>query len=253
MKLSNFCLAALIGAGALGAFADAANTLISFSTMAPSATYQGDTYADGKQVLDGEWYALVWSKDGNFGGITTTCEPARAGDAVVLVAPLAKGGCCPFTVFQIDSKSADAHADGVYAVYLLDTRSADGQTVAAKTTAGLPSLMNGSVETAKYAATSLGGTSAQTPSTSSAWGESVVADAKQPTIKAFKVDGNRVTITVGDLMPGVKYNVQMGETVDNLKDFALEVPQMPSASTVDFNLVKPSGKFFRVVREPLVK
>ena len=54
MKFSKFCFTLATAVFAAGAFADAANVLISFSTTA-------DTYADGTPVKDGEWYALCWS------------------------------------------------------------------------------------------------------------------------------------------------------------------------------------------------
>ena len=48
------------------AFADGADdTLITFSTNGA----EPDRYADGQIVLDGECYALVWSKDGVFDGL----------------------------------------------------------------------------------------------------------------------------------------------------------------------------------------
>ena len=43
---------------AVASFAAVDDTLISFSTPGP------DKYADGTDVLAGECYALVWSKDG---------------------------------------------------------------------------------------------------------------------------------------------------------------------------------------------
>lgn len=256
MKIAKVSVFAVALTFALGAFADAANVLISFSTRAPSADYAGDTYADGKTVLDGEWYALVWSADGQFAGITTDGKPVREGDAVVLVAPLAKDGHCPYTVFQIDSKSADAHDNGQYAVYLLDTRSADGSTVAAKGADGKPALLNAAKVATSYAAapaTAGGAAEIAASGETKAWGESVVAGDAQPTIVAFKIDGDRVKISVEGIVPGVKYNVQMGDRVDNIKSYALPVPAMADTGKIDFNLEKPAGTFFKVVREPLAK
>jgi len=254
MKLAKICVMTLVAASALGAFADAANVLISFSTRAPGGAYPGDTYADGKTVVDGEWYALVWSADGVFDGITTDCKPVDANDAVVLVAPLAKGGHCPYTVFQIDSKSVNAKTDGEFAVYLLDTRGVNG-LAAAKTAAGLPALLNGSAKAVSYAAAKAenGGATAKSASGSLAWGASAVTDPTQPKITAFQVAGDKVTISVEGILPGVKYNVKMGQTVDKLQSYALEVPQMAADGKTEFRLDKPDAKFFTVVREPLAK
>ena len=78
----------VFGAFAL-AFAATAelDTLITFSTKGP------DTYLDGKTVMDGECYALVWTKTGStFAGLNAdgTCvDPEN--NALVLAAPIAKG------------------------------------------------------------------------------------------------------------------------------------------------------------------
>ena len=111
---------------AVASFAAVDDTLISFSTPGP------DKYADGTDVLPGEVYALVWSADGQFDGIKadgTTVDPA---DKVVLLAGAAKQGAngtyCPPLLYQVDAELAATLANGVYAVYLLDTRvtAADG-------------------------------------------------------------------------------------------------------------------------------
>lgn len=68
---------------------------LSFSTKGP------DRYADGSVVLDGECYALVWSKDGNFDGFAANGECIDDCDRIVLIAPIAKDGRCPSVLFQI--------------------------------------------------------------------------------------------------------------------------------------------------------
>ena len=105
------CALALAGA----ALAAANDVLITFSTPGP------DTYADGTTVLDGERYALCWSKD--FSQFAIKADGTAEGGAVVLKAPIAKGGRCPMTVFEIDADYAARNfAGGEWAVYLLDTR-----------------------------------------------------------------------------------------------------------------------------------
>jgi len=246
-------IAALVLASVLSVFADASDALIAFSTKPPSGDFHGDTYADGTRVLDGEWYALVWSSDGVFDGITTDCRPVDANDRVLIVAPLASGGHCPYVIFQVDSRAAEC--SGEYAVFLLDTRSADGRSVAARTAEGKPALLNGAAVTTSYVATAAlsGGATVRSSVEERAWDESVVADPKQPTITSFRVEGGRVTIQVGDVLPGVKYNVSMGVTPDRLEKFALSVPLMANDGKTVFNLDRPSGNFFRVVREPLAR
>lgn len=246
MKLTRFFSTVIVAAVAGGVFADAANTLISFSTTGP------DKYADGAVVLNGEWYALVWSSDGNFEGITAECKAVDPNDAVVIVAPLAKGGKCPFTVFQIDSKSPNCKSDGTYSVYLLDTRNADKTAVAAAKD-GKPASVNATLASENFtAASALAGSVESKGAAGGEWGESSVANLKQPKITAFKVNGAKVEITVSDLVPAVKYNVLMGATVDKLETYALETPKA-DVESANFEINADDSKFFKVVREPLVK
>ena len=246
MKITKLLFTVVFSAAVFGAFADAANMLIAFSTPGP------DKYADGATVLDGEWYALVWSADGNFEGITPECQATDPADAVVIVAPLAKDGKCPYTVFQIDSKSPNYKTGGTYAVYLLDTRNAE-KTAVAVAKDGKPASVNGAVANEKYAAASaLAGGAESQGAVAGTWGASDAADMKQPKITAFVVNGAKVTITVGDMLPAVKYNVKMGATVDKLETYALETPKA-GVESADFVIDAADSKFFQVVREPLVK
>ena len=246
MKVSRFFAIAVAAVMSYSAFADAANTLISFSTVGP------DKYVDGVTVLDGEWYALVWSADGVFDGFTADCKATDPNDAVIIVAPLAKGGKCPFTVFQIDSRSPNCRSDGTYSVYLLDTRSADKTAVAAAKD-GRPVSVNATFARENYtAASAIAGGVESKGGVDGAWGESSVAGFKQPKITAFKINGAVVQITVSDLVPAVKYNVVMGETVDKLETYALETPAA-DVESANFEINADAARFFKVVREPLVK
>lgn len=248
MKFSKVCCMFAAASLAVGAFADAANVLISFSTEA-------DYYADGNPVLDGEWYALCWAADSSFDGLNIDCTPVNPAEKVLKVSPLAKGGHCPYVIFQIDSK--EAPKNGSYFVYVLDTRSADGTAVAAatKNAAGkrVPATeVNGSVASKSFTATTsvaknklrngtaVGGT----------WEESAIADAKMPRITAFKVENAKVKITVADMMPGVKYNVFMGESPSNFNSYGLDVPKTIEDDPV-FELEPGDAKFFQIVRQPL--
>ncbi len=117
--------AALMSAAAFAAGAD--DALITFSTKGP------DTYADGTVVKDGENYALVWVKAGaEFGGFTAQGKLVDEENNLLLgVFPRAKGGRCADTFVQINKGFADAYgAAGDFALYLLDTRSADKTAIA---------------------------------------------------------------------------------------------------------------------------
>lgn len=247
MKMNKiFALAALVFS-ASGAFADAANVLVSFSTTA-------DFYADGKPVADGEWYALCWS-DGVFDGLKLDCTPVDANDKVCIVASLAKGGKCPFTIFQIDSKSDKCQRSGTYTVVMLDTRGTNGKPSATK-----PASVNAAVTTKAYVAggaTSGGASETEKPTGAGTWAQTAidetVAGYKQPVIKGFKVvDDATVQIEVDGLMPNVKYNVKMGEKVDKLDSYGLETPKS-GVDKATFLVDAKDAKFFQVAREPLTK
>ena len=137
MKKLVTCIMGLMAAFALADGADDAT--VSFSTRGP------DRYADGTTVMDGECYALVWSADGVFEGLSANGEPVDSNDKVVLIAPMAKDGHCPEIVFQLPASVATSLATGVYDVLLLDTRvtRADGTTAPNGTVNGKLKMVNG--------------------------------------------------------------------------------------------------------------
>lgn len=248
MKFSKLSLFAVACAFAFGVFADAGNILISFSSTGP------DVYADGKTVVaDGEWYALVWSADGKFEGIDINGKAVDPKDSVVMMAPLAKDGRCPYTIFQVDSKSANFKTTGTYAIYLLDTRGVDGQASVRDEKTGLPKMLNGAVAAANYAGqVARAGGATRNIADGAMWGESKVPDTiPPPRILSFDPYGATVKIVVVDMVPGVKYNVVMGKEIGKLDTFALQVPQTSDNST--FNIDAQDANFFQVARQPLDK
>ena len=250
------CIAAVFAASAV--FADAGSTLITFSTI-------GDFYADGvTPVKDGEWYALCWSPNAEFGGINSECEPIVAGDKIFLMAPLAEKGCCPTVVFQIDSKIAPT--DGNYFVYLFDTRGVDGAP--SKSVGGKPSIVSAAVATTAKAtgkSVSKDGLSVSTTVTNAslsenaggdvAWGESAIDEAKigQPEIKSFRVEGDKAIIKVTNMHSSVLYNVFTGATPDKVTSATLSFPISAEKNDVEFYLDKDQGNFFKVGRQPVAK
>ncbi len=237
---------------AVGAFADAANVLISFSTDG------SETYADGNSVQVGEWYALCWSPRETFGGLDINCEPVTAGDLVVEVGPHAKQlsngkvGCLPY-LFQIDSK--EAPIGGNYFVYLLDTRTVkNGAFVVADKNeeTGLPANVNGAFVAKNYTASStVGGNIASASEAAAKWAESsVVGEVTTAKIESINVAGAKVEISVVGMMPGLMYNVKMGGTPSTLDDYVIEMPKTGS-TTATFEADKENAKFFKVVRWPV--
>jgi len=232
---------------AVASFAAVDDTLISFSTPGP------DKYADGTDVLPGECYALVWSQDGKFEGIKadgTTVDPA---DKVVIVAGVAKKGAngtyCPPLLYQVDAELAKTLQNGVYAVYLLDTRvtEADG----AVAVGGVDE--NGALKAVNsYGAvsgdtTAAAGNGAIAKATTTAVGGAAVAtfvEVEAPVITAIKPNGTKITISTSGLSPVVDYKVVTGAKPGEV---ATELDAKVDAKG-DFTFDKPAnGAFFKVI------
>lgn len=234
MKSTQICAFAACACMAFGAFADAANTLITFSTPGP------DTYADGATVVDGEIYALVWTANETFGGFDANGNAAVDGDKVIFKAPLAKDGHCGLTLFQIDSKVAPQ--GGEYAVYLLDTRATTGDNLivtgaaVAKTYKGTNGTAN--IASVKTDATTEGGIQSGTAA--------LARDVKaiMPVIKGIKIDGAQVTISVGNLVPGLKYSVMGGLK----RDTVVESVGFQDAKEANI-IINSEEKFFSIKAE----
>lgn len=198
-------LAPLFCAIALSApvFAAQNDTLITFSTKGP------DTYADGSTVLDGETYALVWVKDGaTFAGFLADGSVADAeNSACVITVPYAKDGCCPPICFQV---SAGKYEGGSFAIYLLDTRIADGE--GGYKVGGRGKAINGCGEVASNFASSVAPASASGGSIAVTNVSDLPADMPKPVIKDIKMVDGYVHITVSSTVPYLKYNVLGGDT-----------------------------------------
>jgi len=190
----------------LSAFAAATDTMITFSTKGP------DKYADGTTVQDGECYALVWTKTGAaFAGITADGKAVDTENSAVLVAaPLAKGGRCPTVVFEIDAGLAEGCKGGAYGVYLLDTRLANGR-VGGLNVQGDPVAVNGwgavaaeACRVSENIASSIQ-TRQATASTFVTTKSADPADAPKPQITAMRIVGDKVYLTVKNTIPCLQY------------------------------------------------
>ena len=246
-------LMTMIGAVGLAFAATAAidDALLAFSTVGP------DKYAGGTTVLDGECYALVWTKNGaTFGGIAADGTAIAETDEIVLVAPVAKDGHCPNVLFQIDSAKADALADGTYGVYLLDTRVAEnGTTKPAGVKNGKLSLVNGfglATQATKIGKATGGITTAAEKET--AGGESIAVGAaapknvQQPKITSIKIEGDYVKLTVQNL-PGY---MRVSSGADVSADDTQGAAQATDGATDEVILYAPKAAgasgFFKVIR-----
>jgi hypothetical protein len=221
---------------------------VMFSTTGP------DRYADGSVVLDGECYALVWSKNGNFDGFTAAGECIDAEDRIVLLAPVAKDGRCPRVLFQIPVAEANEMAGGVYAVYLLDTRVvSDGVVKMSGCPNGELQLMNGYGEASEGIAVAGASINSVTEKESAAGGQvasamsPAAADCRQPKIKAIRIVGDNVFLTVENLGGFVRVN--SGEKISASQNTtpAVEAPKNGEDVVLVARKQGESG-FFKVIR-----
>ena len=83
-----------------------------------------DYYKDGvTQAVDGEVYALVWTKDGAPAfEIDAAGNVLSEGSKVIKMVSIAKDGKCPPVLFVLTGENADI-TGGTFSLYLLDTRS----------------------------------------------------------------------------------------------------------------------------------
>jgi len=241
------------------AFAAQNDVVITFSTPGP------DTYADGvTKVVDGECYALVWTKAGcAFPGFLADGTVASDDARVVRVSACAAGGRCPPTIFQVGVEEAAALAGGSYGVYLLDTRNAAGVPMGVRRDAAgksVPAAVNGygaiadaSTELERIGVTTSKRVSAaqrvQATSVSA-----VPTDAPQPVVKSVRVENGKVYVTVADTVPYLQYNVSQGATPDAVGKSAADVNvATPAQGAADREIVieapaNGSSGFFRVNR-----
>ncbi|MBR4653894.1 MAG: hypothetical protein IKO72_11105 [Kiritimatiellae bacterium] len=250
MKKLATCILALITAFAIADGAD--DAVVTFSTRGP------DRYADGTTVMDGECYALVWSKDGVFEGLSANGEPIDSADQLVLVAPLAKDGHCPEIIFQLPASVATSLAKGVYEVLLLDTRvtNASGATAPYGMVGGKLKVVNsyGEVAAGLSIAKSSGNGGLNADSNSEVTGTSVAAsNAKppagvaQPRIKQIRVIGDNVFLTVENLRGFMR--VQGGGTPGSVT--TMSAAKQTDGDSMDVTLVAPklgSSGFYKVMR-----
>lgn len=237
-------VAGLVGLLAAASFAGKDNVVVTFCTQGP------DTYADGTPVLDGETYALVWTPTGSaFQGFAADGS-AVAPSKVVLKAPVAKGGKCPFVKFEIDETYAKAnYAGGTWGVYLLDTRTfakelgADGKPQA---TGAFGAAVNGygEVMTAK---TSVGFVSAD--------GAAAVGAGLMPTDKGevkitnIELKDGKVFITVSGTVSSAAYAVAEGETPNAIQPTETAAAGNTAGEMILVRDQKAGGAFFKVNRK----
>ena len=216
-------------------FAGAENNLaINFSTPGP------DKYADGTTVLDGEYYALVWTA-------------ADGTQKLVRYAGLAKDGKCPPVVFIVPENEASA-GSGTWGVYLLDTRvfatDAEGKTVVT----GLARSISG--ENVKVAIrdgiSGSAGTIATADASEAVSPESYNLDAlgvPVPVVTKIQIENANVVVTVANTVPFVGYTLQSGDDVTSFSVPADAEKANGGSNGGEIKLVAPKkdgARFFKV-------
>ncbi len=232
-------LAAIV-LSASAAFAAQNDALVTFSTKGP------DKYADGKVVMDGECYALCWSKD--FSQFAIKADGSAEGGELVLKAPVAKGGRCPAVTFQVAAdKVAAKYAGGKWAVYLLDTRrfAADGSATVAGAAAKSVNTI-GFVADASVGSGSLGSVAAGAAETST-----VAADVQvpEPRITGIKIVDGNVYVSVKGTVPFLSYALAEGATPDAVTETVGEAASGKVSAEDEVILVAPAkegGAFLKV-------
>jgi hypothetical protein len=233
------CILTIVSSVALlaGSVEDSA---IVFSTKGP------DLYSDGTAVLDGESYALVWTKDGVFEGFSADGKVIDEEDKLLLTAPIAKDGHCPRVMFQIPVK--DAVNYGRYDVFLLDTRivsSADDKKIVPRTDAKLVNgygRVHAEITLSAFSNKSEGSVVANMNS-------AAPKDAMQPRVKSMRIVGDQVILEVENI-PGFM-RVQSGRDTSaaDSTGVALETPE--NSDTVTLVAPKTGDKgFYRVIHNP---
>ncbi len=226
---------------AVAGFAAVNDALLTFSTPGQ------DKYADGTTVLDGECYALVWTKAGAaFAGLKADGTPVAETDKVILVAPVAQGGRCPTIVYQIPAATADALTGGSYGVYLLDTRvkAADGTTALAGFEDGKPVAVNAQAAVGDSTTASSAGQASMAVAATVVGGAAVeaVTIIDVPKITGLKVAGAKIQVTVAGMSPVATYKVYTGSQPGKL-----ETEVAAEAQDGTFTFEKPEGQFFKII------
>ncbi len=221
-------VAVLFALASAAVFAGMNDLLVMFST--PGI----DRYADGKQVLDNEYYALVWS-------------PTDGEDQIVLSKPLAKDGKCDPFLFIVDEGDLGNYVNGTWGVYLLDTRNfatGDGTTLS-EPVDGEPvvntkaALKDGIVKTSGFASAI---------KDSAVTAGSYVDGIPTPEITGIKVDGAKILVTVANTVPFAGYTLKSGT---DAKNFAIpgdaDQKSGNASTTITLEMDKQDGaQFFKV-------
>ncbi len=210
-------LVALVVA-ALSLVAVADKVTLKFATKGP------DRYADGAVVLEGEYYALVWVKDGvtfkgfNADGTLAGHDAAEARILTFRTSGRDTPGRLGPNNYQLDTSEAERLNGGTVKLFVLDTRLASKRELAGATAAGLadsvnfPRAVNGYGEATSVAFSMMGASAAASSITFAATVSQIPQGVKKPVIKSIVVKGGFAYLTVAETDPCLQYTVAAGDS-----------------------------------------
>lgn len=175
-----------------------------------SFSIQGnETYADGSALANGECYALVWSKDGQFAGIDGEGKAKRAGDEVIYIGRIVKGADVSFQI-------ADGFkSSGSFDIWILDTRVLENGAVKSVGKSGDKVTVTHAAK-ATTASVAVAGSRAAPTAAPLAEGTVVTgatvdpANIPQLRFTSIRLDGDYVVMEAVDTVPGVNYATVAG-------------------------------------------
>lgn len=244
-----------VAACACTALAD--RTVLSWFTMGP------DKYADGTVVKEGEFYALVFLKEGaTFAGFNADGTLVDAENAEVLaMGPWAKAwtsvgmGCPPHNV-QPESEEAAKYAGGSLRLFVLDTRTTDGKLAAVEAKTGKPTVVNGYGEASnvKFLLKDARVFTEPGKQVKAGLASAVPPKAAQPKITGIRVENGYAYITVANTEPYLQYNVATGRKPGEFmkRNAAVAAKQGAAGREIELKVpVDANGQFFKINRNGL--
>lgn len=162
-----------------------------------------ETYADGSALADGECYALVWAKDGEFDGINGDGTAKGADEDVIYIGKIVKDRT---VVFQIKD---GFKTGGAFDIWILDTRVFENGAVMSVGKSGGKVVVT---HAAKATEASVAAGSQAAPTAAPVAEGTVVAgatinpsDIPQFRFTDIKLDGDYIVMEAENTVPGVNY------------------------------------------------
>lgn len=246
MKKSLMTLAAM---AAMCGFAGQDDLLVTL-TVNEQLAYKGGA------LVDNEYVALVWTpKATTFQGFYANLAPID-GQSKVLATVVVKDGRFAKTTFQISAAYAEELklSQGSFALYLLDTRGADGKSVleaidpATGKNAGAVGV-NYFVKVADVQTTGAAGAVSMTETAGAASDKIIAQGVAQlplteaelkPIIKSVKVEDGKFKVTVENAVPYMKYGLAIGSEPGKLAAPAAMMTPVTETVTLETSAAEPS-------------